>query len=192
MKYTWCLMVLLAVMSVDFAGGGVDEADMNDTKSNQRTAAGDMFYARVKSMNDVYTPAIFRTEVRIEPNTSDWPNVKSDGAVQALNVVALVRIRGITTPLSGTINRNRPHHEVDRELQRFDEAIQFTRNLIQASDYLLLQAPETLTEKEDGVLCDVFIDLGGKRINLAEALIESGHALRGGDYNWGARLIERE
>ena len=185
-------MILLIVVSIDFAGGGVDKDDMSDIKSNQRTAAGDMFYARVKSMNDVYTPAIFRAEVRIEPNSSDWPNVKSDGAVQALNVVNLVSIRGVSTPISGNVNRNRPHHEVDRELRRFDEAIQFTRNLIQASDYLLLQAPETITKNEDGVLCDVFIDLGGERINLAEALIESGHALRAGSYNWGERIIRRD
>ena len=189
MKYTWCLMILLIVVSIDFAGGGVDKDDMSDTK---RTAAGDMFYARVKSMNDVYTPSIFRAEVRIEPNTSDWPDIKSDGTMQALNIVTLVRIRGVSTPTSGSIKRDRPHHEVDRELRRFDDAIRFARNLIQASDYLLLQAPETIEANEDGVLCDVFINLGGKHIDLAEALVKAGHALRGGTYNWGQRLIERE
>lgn len=182
--------ILLVILCYPLFGGeDKDEIEGQDkpARIHRPVGAGGLFYARVKSLNDVYTPALFRTEVRIHPANGQWPSTQPDKTLQADNIITLVHIRGISTPYTH-IDRDRPHEEIDRELKRFDEAMQFTRNLIDATDYLLLRGPEKIQEGEDGVLCDVFFDLGGKRIDFADTLVEGGYALRGGPYNWGLRI----
>ena len=196
-------LALLVLFPMKFAGGGVDKDNgnvedtaprNNDGTQGEKTTSDGLFFARVRSLNDVYTPALFLCEVRLEPAEPQWPNVRSDESMTELNVITLIHIRGIDTSRSVGVDRaTRPHHEVDRELRRFDNAIRFTRNLIEASGYLLLANPEIIAVGEDGMLCDVFIEFGGQRIDLAEALVKAGHAKWGAPftYNWGTELVIR-
>ena len=101
----------------------------------------------------------------------------------------MIKLRGVSVPRLCR-PQIRPIVETRRETRRFDQAMRFVWNLIDATDYLILQNPEVVSGTEQ-VMCDVFFELGGVRLSLAKALVEAGHA-RYEPHDWENELSQRD
>ena len=60
---------------------------------------------------------------------------------------------------------------------------------MEVTDHLILSNPEGVSGTEM-VMCDVYFELAGVRLSLAEALVVAGHA-RYEPHDWGKRIVER-
>ena len=190
------ILLILLILSM-IAGHNLHSASDGETPSPDpepgSVAAkgnGGGFYARVHLKDDVRAVNIMYAEVKTLPAMGkDWPGVQfhKRGIVPAQNNTwNVIQIRNISVP-QHIPDHSRPHRQVDRERQRFDEAIDYVRAVVLKSETLLLKNPKAI---DDVIIeCDVFVHLGGFEMNLAEMLVNDGFALYGkpGDHDWGGR-----
>ena len=122
-----------------------------------------------------------------------WPGTQIPYGAFDGEIRVMIKLRGVFVPSNltdpidwdGVATRNRPLIETRRETERFDKAMRFVWNLIEATDYLILMNPERV-EGTVHIVCDVFFDLAGERLSLAKALIEAGHG-SASPRDWGKR-----
>ena len=184
-------LILLCPMLVSGSAPDEDAPPLNPpasegTKGGREGAMDGLFYAEVEIRDDLLAVNGFVADVLVHPTPlkGGWPRTTIPIGDISGEVRTMVMIRGVSVP-SHLASSNRPLIETRRERARFDEAIGFVWNIIQATDYLILTNPEPVSDT-DHVVCDVFFDLAGMRLSLAKALVEAGHASYV-DRDWGKR-----
>ena len=123
-------------------------------------------YFRIEHRGDVHEPNRWLVKFQVTP--PDWP-----GAVGAQMHTMLV-LRGVSVPTS-LVDWDRPFWQVDRQRSRNAAAESFVWEILSRTERLWAENPE---ETEDGTaaLVDVYYTRGDVVVNMAEAMVEMGHA----------------
>ena len=114
------------------------------------------------------------------------------GGFVATNFHAYVRLRDVSVPTScdTTEAHNRPHIEIDRERERWNEGMDFVQSLLMLNQSLRLS---NISVEGEVLVCDVQFYLGGAFHDLATTLSRDGFAkpiIEGYAWNWGAEQLE--
>lgn len=155
------------------------------------------FFAEVEIRDDLLAVDEYMIRVQVHPVITSpdkiglethWPQTQIPTTAFEADIRTMIKLRGVSVP---RIDRPkiRPMVETRRETMRFDQAMRFVWNLIDATDYLILQNPEVVSRTEQ-VMCDVFFELAGVRLSLAEVLVSAGHA-RYEPHDWGKRIVQK-
>ena len=177
------LLLILSPALVSGNGGGLDEA------TDLPKPSGGEFYAEVESRDDLLAVNGFIARVLVHPNAADWPETTITPKAFDASIRVMIKVRAISVP-SNLQPRDRPIAETRRESERFDDAMRFVWNLIEATDGVILQNPSPV-EGTQHVGCDVFFELSGMKLSFAETLVKAGHA-RYEPHDWGKRMVERK
>ena len=78
--------------------------------------------------------------------------------------------------------RQRPHIEIDRERDRWNEGLHFVKDLLMLNQQLRLS---NITVKDELLICDVEFKLGGAWHDLSTTLNHDGYA-RPNEYGWNS------
>ena len=195
--FIFIVIILMLNGVVMVVGNGDGDSDDDDAKAIERyyqenpehrpdpvTSRGE-FFAVVEHRDDLHDVITYTVKVRVHPALEDWPDTAIASAALEASVVTDIQLRNLSVP-SVHSSRDRPHPEVERELERYAASIDFLWSVIKASEYLILTNPERM----GGLIkCDAFINFGGVRLSLTEMLIEAGHALPTPVREWGKRLV---
>lgn len=190
-----CCLAMIPMLSQS----GSDGTDTDDPPAPPKLKAeGGQFYARVVLRDDILAVNEFFAEIKIHPTDKRWPGAEikpREAYSEEVNLKTNIRIRGISVP---TIlpNPNQPHQYVERERDRFDDAVHFVWGLISDNKTpnarpLILANP---TVAKDGLIeVDMWVMVGGHTLNVAVMLVKDGHARYGNqtDWDWGHRAIQK-
>ena len=189
------LILLLLLTPALLSGNGDDEAgkwtDVDRESKNTPptgTDGGGEFFAEVEIRDDLLAVDQYMMRVQVHPVKTPWPQTQIPGTVFAADIQVMIQLRGVSVPRI-TSARDRPMAETRRETIRFDEAMRFVWHLMDATDHLVLTHPEVVSGTEM-VMCDVYFELAGVRLSLAEALVVAGHA-RYEPHDWGKRIVQK-
>ena len=190
--YVYSALLLFALMPAN--GSGDDDLDTPPTHQattqpkSKRPVYGE-FKARVHIPDHVLSANKVHLEIQVSPNESPFPGVTINlnaGYTHRTASIVDVSIRGISVPVK-IPSPERSLEEIEREIQRFDDAIEYLRHLLLTSPYLIVKNP-ALGAYND-IVADLYAVKGGIKINVADALIADGHALPDGTlWNWGWRI----
>ena len=193
--------LILLPSGVGSGPGDSDDGSAPPPTREVNWSDGGSFYAYVELRDDIRTAKKFLATVKVFPPEAilgKWPGLKLDlneAEPKELNVRSVIQIRGIDVP-SRTPSFAKPHVFVERERDRFDDAVHFLWGLISDNKTpnrrpLILKNP-TVGEN-DVIICTVYVIVGGHELDVAAMLAGDGHALYGsdGEYNWGGRLVLR-
>ena len=195
----WVILASVLASFFVFASllsGGVDNSDSDNPYLRSDTPtqpeASGVFYGKIEYRDEIHSPDLFEAWVRVHPSDG-WPEVELHNNISEASVHTWIQMRGISIPKMNTY-RNRPHIEVERERQRFDIAVTFLWNLIHAAEYIVLENPQLVAQEAPNtpiVVCDVYIEIGGTKVDLAKSLVENGHAMYNNQdsIDWGHRNI---
>ena len=171
---------------------GSEDEPSSSTAVTQEPQEG-QFFARVELRDDLERVDVFVAEVKVHPAIMDWPGItltdKGTGVVET-NIRAVIRIRGISVPSQFAL-RTRPHVQVERERARYDAAIHYVWDLVHNAETLVLENVQHVP-KDKLYLCDVYVNIGGNLLDLADMLIADGHACslqEAQHWDWGARRV---
>lgn len=193
MKLSLLILLLLtpALLSGDAPDdeGDWTDADRESELAPTGTEGGGGFFAEVEIRDDLLAVDEYMMRVRVHPVKMAWPQTQIPRTAKEADIRTMIKLRGVSVP---RLDRPqiRPIVETRRETRRFDQAMRFVWNLIDATDYLILQNPEVVSGTEQ-VMCDVFFELGGVRLSLAKVLVAAGHA-RYEPHDWGKRIVQRD
>ena len=193
MKATLPLILLLLLTPALLSGSAPDDKDWTDPRRESEstpptgTAGVGEFFAEVEIRDDLLAVDEYMMRVQVHPVSKPWPDTVIPHTAFEADIRTMIKLRGVSVP---RIDRPkiRPMVETRRETTRFDEAMRFIWNLIDATDYLILQNPEGVSGTEM-VMCDVYFELAGTRLSLAEVLVSTGHA-RYEPQDWGKRIVQ--
>lgn len=171
---TWVTMGIKVVF-----GNGSGEPDPLETNG--------IWHANVEYRDDVHRPDALWLVIETYP-PSGWPVVNTLSHTAETLGYSLIQIRGLSVP-SQFPERDRPLIFVERERERFDAAMSYVWALLKECETLVLRNPEPIQSK-GYIVCDVDVRIGGRTLNLAEMLINDGHARPAGKWDWGARIVE--
>ena len=180
---------------LEFAPTGVEEAGefFAEVEIRDHLLAVDEYMMRVQVHPTPLNPPVPRSE---DPRNGTsggtkggWPQTQIPRTAFAADIQVLIKLRGVSVPKI-TSARDRPMTETRRETIRFDEAMRFVWHLMDATDHLVLTNPEVVSGTEM-VMCDVYFELAGVRLSLADALVVAGHA-RYEPHDWGKRIVQRD
>ena len=199
LKIKWGLVLLLFLMWVlmpcQFADSGSDEKGdiperMEVVKADPVKGDG-VFFAEIEQLHDLHNPNFFEAVVKVHPADDIWPGQTLTLTNYETNQRYWIKIRGIDVP-SVNEPRDKPHVEMRRHRRRFQNGMDFVWKILSASEYMVLMAPE-LQEETGSYFCDVYVDLGGQRLSLAQMMVDKGHALYGqfGEFDWGREVVRR-
>ena len=160
------------------SGSAPDEPVVSEEPSDYDVPLPDKNYFRIEHRGDVHEPNRWLVKFQVPP--PDWP-----GAVQATMHTMLV-LRGVDVPTS-RVDWDKPYWQVDRQRARNAVAESFVWEILSRTEVLWAENPE---ETEDGTaaLVDVYYKRGDVTVDMAEAMIEMGHAkvpADGSVYDWG-------
>ena len=147
-------------------------------------------YGKIAYPHDVLTPRDYFLLLRAHPQAKV---PKITGGYATTDVYVKVRLRGVSTPrdLQNTTDRHRPHTYLDRERERWDNAMQYVWNVMQPNRMFRVGNFKVL--KADALLeADIEFLLGGMWINLANTMIndEIARAPQAEfEWDWGSRSI---
>ncbi|MDE0041723.1 MAG: hypothetical protein OXT74_06785 [Candidatus Poribacteria bacterium] len=185
----WCYAVVLFVGCVITLTGSAPPGDpvVSDqwpvTSETQDSPYYDVplpdkNYFRIEHRGDVHEPNRWLVKFQVPP--PDWP-----GAIQATMHTMLV-LRGVDVSTS-RVDWEKPYWQADRQRARNAVAESFVWEILSRTEVLWAENPE---ETEDGTaaLVDVYYKRGDVTVNMADAMVEMGHAkpaMDGGAYDWG-------
>ena len=114
------------------------------------------------------------------------------GGFIATDFYAYVRLRDVSVPTSCDTSeaRSRPHIEIDRERERWNEGMDFVQSLLMLNQSIRLS---NITVERDTLYCDIQYPLGGAWHDLKTTLSRDGFArpiIEGYEWNWGAEQLE--
>ena len=214
------LLILLLLTPALLSGNGGDEELASTSRESEVAPtdgpdAGE-FFAEVEIRDDLLAVDEYMMRVQVHPSPlpprkrggqtpptgsdtsrglakrdrelTTWPQTQIPRTVFAADIQVLIKLRGVSVPRIIS-SRDRPMAETRRETIRFDEAMRFVWHLMEVTDHLILSNPEVVLGTEM-VMCDVYFELAGVRLSLAEALVVAGHA-RYEPHDWGKRIVER-
>ena len=188
------ILFLLLLTPALLSGNGGDEEELAGIGRESEFAptgtvdAGE-FFAEVEIRDDLLAVDEYMMRVQVHPVKTAWPQTQIPRTAFAADIQVLIKLRGVSVPRIIS-SRDRPMAETRRETIRFDEAMRFVWHLMDATDHLILSNPEVVSGTEL-VMCDVYFELAGTRLSLAEALVVAGHA-RYEPHDWGKRIVERD
>ena len=139
----------------------------------------DKNYFRIEHRGDVHEPNRWLVKFQVPP--PDWP-----GAVQA-RMHTMLALRGVDVPTS-RVDWDRPNWQVDRQRARNAVAESFVWEILSRTETLWAENPKA-TDDGTAVLVDVYYTRGDVIVNMADAMVEMGHArhaVDGASYDWGA------
>lgn len=192
------LFLMWLLMPCQLADSGSDEAGERPDESVPRDrppVSGDgVFYAELEQLHDLHNPNFFEANVKTFPLDNDkykWPGQSLAEKNYETNQRYWIKIRGIDVP-STNEPRNKPHAEMRRVRRRFERGMDFVWKILSAAEYMVLAKPE-FQEGTYSYICDVYVDLAGQRLSLADMMIDKGHAMPGlfGEYDWGKEVVRR-
>ena len=187
------LFLLLLTPALLSGNGGDEEGKWTDAgresenTSPTGTEGGGEFFAEVEFRDDLLAVDQYMMRVQVHPVKTPWPQTQIPRTAFAADIQVMIKLRGVSVPRIIS-SRDRPMVETHRETIRFDEAMGFVWHLMDATDHLVLSNPEVVSGTEM-VMCDVFFELAGVRLSLAEALVVAGHA-RYEPHDWGKRIVQ--
>ena len=196
------LLILLLLTPALLSGDAPDDKGAwtsigRESESNPPTGTAGVggFFAEVEIRDDLLGVDEYMMRVQVYPvkpppsgEFSAWPQTQIPTTAFEADIRTMIKLRGVSVPRID-LPDIRPMVETRRETMRFDQAMGFVWNLIDATDYLILQNPEVVSGTEQ-VMCDVFFELAGTRLSLAEVLVSAGHA-RYEPHDWGKRIVEK-
>ena len=187
------ILFLLLLAPALLSGNGGDEQSVDRSRESEfaptgEEGAGD-FFAEVEIRDDLLAVDEYMMRVQVHPVKTAWPQTQIPRTAFAADIQVLIKLRGVSVPRVIS-SRDRPMAETRRETIRFDEAMRFVWHLMDATDHLILSHPEVVSGTEM-VMCDVYFELAGVRLSLAEALVVAGHA-RYEPHDWGKRIVQRD
>ena len=191
------LLILLLLMPALLSGNGGDESvpiPVDKSRSIGGVENVGEFFAEVEIRDDLLAVDEYMVRVQVHPvktppinrEITTWPQTQIPKTAFAADIRAMIKLRGVSVP-SNLSPRHRPLVETRRETERFDNAMRFVWHLVDATDHLILSNPEVVSGTEM-VRCDVYFELAGTRLSLAEALVVAGHA-RYEPHDWGKRVV---
>ena len=185
------LLILLLLAPALLSGNGGDEEEVAGRGRDSEFAATGTedvgeFFAEVEIRDDLLAVDQYMMRVQVHPVKTAWPQTQIPRTAFAADIQVMIKLRGVSVP-SVISSRDRPMAETRRETIRFDEAMRFVWYLMDATDHLVLSNPEVVSGTEM-VMCDVYFELAGTRLSLAEALVVAGHA-RYKPHDWGLRIV---
>ena len=164
-----------------------------------------IYYGTIDSIDNVYDGDTIRdVAIQIYPFDSPllgmseepltlWPGIES--RVDGIYSITNIRIAGIDTPEKRPIRAGRTEASLQREKERATAATDFLKQLILENSEddgtlgFMIQNPE-LDKYAGRVVADVICFKDGIPVDVAEALLEIGHAVvyTGGTktHDWGA------
>ncbi|MDE0396722.1 MAG: thermonuclease family protein [Candidatus Poribacteria bacterium] len=191
-------VVLTLLLCLSLAGCGTSDVLIPDSSAP-------IYYGTIDSINNVYDGDTIRdVTILIYPFYSPtlgmseaqltlWPGIerRSDGIYSITDI----RIAGIDTPEKRPIRENRTEASIQREKERAEAATDFLKQFLidnRRDDGTLgfvIQNPE-LDKYAGRTVADVICFKDGVSTDVAEALLEAGHAVvyNGGTktHDWGA------
>ena len=189
------VLILLLLMPALLSGNGGDEDEPADrgreSKNTPPTGTEEVgeFFAEVEIRDDLLAVDEYMMRVQVHPVQTPWPRTQIPRTAFGADIQVLIKLRGVSVPRVIS-SRDRPMAETRRETIRFDEAMRFVWHLMAATDHLVLSNPEVVSGTEM-VMCDVYFELAGTRLSLAEALVVAGHA-RYEPHDWGKRVVQKD
>lgn len=184
------LLILLLLAPALLSGNGGDEELAGRDRESEFPATGTEdvgeFFAEVEIRDDLLAVDQYMMRVQVHPVKTAWPQTQIPRTAFAADIQVMIKLRGVSVPRIIS-SRDRPMAETRRETIRFDEAMRFVWYLMDATDHLVLSNPEVVSGTEM-VMCDVYFELAGTRLSLAEALVVAGHA-RYKPHDWGLRIV---
>ena len=184
----WCYAVVLFVCCVLVLSGSAPPDDETVASDQWPVTSGepadydvplpDKNYFRIEHRGDVHEPNRWLVKFQVPP--PDWP-----GAVQATMHTMLV-LRGVDVPTS-RVDWDKPYWQADRQRARNAVAESFVWEILSRTELLWAENP---AETEDGTaaLVDVYYKRGDVTVDMADAMVEMGHAkpeVDGSVYDWG-------
>ena len=143
------------------------------------------WYAQVELRDELHTVKWWEARIKTKPPMSpEFPETEIRSKVQQSDIVAHIVIRGVSVPENH--DRTGPISDVNLERRRFDDAINYVWNMLEACEYFIVANPEWTGEY---YLVDVYIEVAGQRLNFKDALIFAGHATDDDKTDWGKRNL---
>ena len=197
-KQRIALVILFLVLPVSLSGDGIDDNDwelfspvlpQRDDPSD-RTSGSGRFYAQFYYRDDLLEADAFAATVKTYPASGTWPgsHTENDNRIAETRVSTTIRVRGISVP-SFHVDRSVPSVRVDRELKRFDDAMDYLWKHLSEAEYIILESPDP-DINSTAIICDVFIPIAGQETDVAQMMIYAGHAKPAGKWNWGGVHVE--
>ena len=187
------LTVASALLSLQTADTSGDDAIMDDETPPDGMFDGETqpvyIFAHLEYRHDVRAIDAYFLEIRDHPGEGIDEIV---GGFVATNFHAYIRLRDVSVPTScdTTEAHSRPHIEIARERERWNEGMDFVQGLLMLNQSLRLS---NITVEDEVLVCDVQFSLGGTWHDLATTLSRDGFAkpiIEGYAWNWGAEQLE--
>lgn len=181
------VFVIIMLLSFFISGHAPLFSGSDETNGDEELNAG-WVYGKIEYEHDVLTPRDYFMLLRAHPQAK-VPHIT--GGYATTDIYVKVRLRGVSVPrdLQVASDRHRPHIYIDRERARWNEAMQFVWNVMQANKTFRVGNFKVL--KRDELLeADIEFLLGGMWINLASTLINDEIARspqEDFEWDWGSR-----
>ena len=185
MKYIYGFLALAALGLAVLAwqsrieGSGDDDFELPDVEDAPQLFEGDTFsvhYARCKYQSHIEGSRYFLEIKNIAREGQSLPSIDSTGIEGEMNIMAWVRLRGVSPPRPSLLtNRNRPHEHVEREQERLALLEKQTWLLFQASETIIVSNIVVDSKTTNGFLADIQLRFGATDLDLAETLMSGGY-----------------
>ena len=184
---------LFSLHTADTSGPGDPPPDnpptIDEAPIPEGTPETGQIFAHLEYRHDVRAIDRYFLEIQDHPGEGIDEIV---GGFVATNFHAYVRLRDVSVPTScdTTEAHNRPHIEIDRERERWNEGMDFVQSLLMLNQSLRLS---NITVEGEVLVCDVQFYLGGAWHDLKTTLLRDGFAkpvIEGYAWNWGAEQLE--
>ena len=189
--YIITILAILTVASVLFDLHIADTSEDEVPLMDEPVAAEETYhiFAHLEYRHDVR--AIDRYLLKIQDHPGEGIDEIVGGFI-ATDFHAYVRLRDVSVPTSCDTSeaRSRPHIEIDRERERWNEGMDFVQSLLMLNQSLRLS---NITVEGEVLVCDVQFYLGGAFHDLTTTLSRDGFAkpvIEGYAWNWGAEQLE--
>lgn len=151
----------------------------------------DWVYGQIEYLHDVLSPYEYFLKLHDTPsNGLGVPDVY--GGYQTTDVYTRVRLKGVQVPraMHERDERNRPPNYIDRERQRWDDAMRTVWNIMEPTKTFKVANMEVL-ENDKLIEADIFVLKGGGWINLAMLLVNDHFVVvdAGVDIDFGGRGV---
>ena len=154
------------------------------TEAEAKSESKGEFWFRVRARDHMYSAAMWNAEVRVHLAEGEWPGIEilDDGAIQEVSIKTILSIEGLSVPPSSP-DFTRWHAATDREASRFDASMNHTWKLLSVAETGIIKNP---VERDGIVYGQIFLMIGGNRIDLGKALVHDGYASET-ERDWGQR-----
>ena len=171
---TFLLFLCMTLISGHVEGNGDDTTPA--LKPSKRVQGKGEFWFRVRKRDHMFDAKTWLSEVRTYPASGDFPNVKveANGTIVENSDRLILKIRGIEVPPSAS-DFNAWHAASEREEERYDGSMHHTWKLLSAAETCVIVDPKDVGGVVEG---KVFVVIGGVRLNLGDALVYDGFAMK--------------